>query len=143
MAEFFGVAVLEDAYGRKTRKSYQIEEIDLAAAQAVLDTQAIALADISEAEILWLSLSDVTVYADSVTVGANIDEGATVQVRKADNQLATVKIPAPVNSIFNADSTLDLTNALVIAYFAQFLTGEIRVSDGELATQVVRGKLDK
>jgi hypothetical protein len=58
--------------------------------------------------------------------------------------LDDLKVPGPINAIFNADGTVNLTHAAVAAFVANFLTGgDFTFSDGEQATAVIRGTLDK
>jgi hypothetical protein len=142
---------LADAYGRKTRKHYETEDISGAdlgaeylAAQAFATTLMAALANLSEAEILYYNLGSETTFTDTADAGANKDEGITVQAKKLDNKLASLKVPAPVNSVIDPDGTVDLTDALVTAYFNHFLVGGgFTCSDGENIVSLVSGRLDE
>lgn len=137
---------LQDAYGRKTRKRFEtISSIaDHAAAVAAANTLAVALADLTELDILAHNVSLRTIYSDSVVAGANKDEGVTLTLQKADNYNAAIKVPGPINAIFNADGSVDLSNAIVTAFVNEFLVGaDFTFSDGEQANSLVSGRLDK
>lgn len=142
---------LEDAYGRTTRKQFKTEDIsgvDVGAeylvAQGFATTFLAALGNISEANILYYNLGRDVTYSDTVDAGANVDEGMTALARKTNNKLVVIKVPAPVNAIFNPDGTLDITDALVTAYTNHFIaTAGFTISDGENITALVSGRLDK
>lgn len=142
MAEFGLRVAMVDAYQRPVSRTYTVEAIDHATALAAAGTFMSDLANITEARILWYTIADETVYSDAVTAGANRDEGATMVVRKADNKLATFNVPAPINAIFDADGTVDLTDTAVTALMAHFLSGVFRVSDHEVVAELVSGRLD-
>lgn len=142
---------LQDAYGRKTRKRFETEDISgadegakfitaLAAAVSLMTN----LGALSEADILYYSVGTEITYTDTADAGANIDEGITLVASKDDNKQGVLKVPAPVNSVVNADGTVDLTDALVTAYVAEFQAGgEFTFSDGEKVVALISGRLDK
>lgn len=142
---------LKDAYTRLSRKTYYTEDIsaaDVGAEYLIADTSATALlvdlAAISEAEVLRYTLGREVAYTDSVVAEANVDEGLTMTVEKVDGFYGTLKVPAPVNSIFNADGSLDVIDALPVAYIANFAVGGgFTFSDGENLVALVKGKLDR
>ena len=136
---------LVDSMGRPGKKTYDTVStmVDHAAAVTAANSHAVLLDDVCEMKILSHTVSLRTVYSDSVDAGANKDEGATVTVRKTDNLNAVHRIPAPVQSLRLADGTVDLTDAALIAYFANFeAAGDLRLSDGESVATVVRGTID-
>lgn len=140
-----------DDYGRTTRKQFKSEDIsgaDLGAEYIVANTDAgtltTALAALSECAILYYNLGREVTSGDTVTTGANIDEGLTAIGRKLNNKLTVMKVPGPVNSVFNPDGTLDILDAVVTAYTDHFkVGGGFTVSDGENITDLVSGRLDK
>jgi hypothetical protein len=150
MTTTFNLAVvLEDDYGRQTRKRYElapITDVDVGAeyilARAIAAGLMTDLGGISEARILSWELSERVAYSDTVTTGANVDEGLTLVVRKADNFKAILKVPAPINSIFDAQGNVDILDAAVTAYHANFVT-DVTLSDGELSAELLSGRLDK
>jgi len=102
------------------------------------------LAAITEAEILSYTVALRTVYNDTVTTGGNRDEGATLVIRKEDNFKGILKVPAPINAIFDSIGNVDITNAAVTAFVSNFLTGaDFVFSDGEQGTALLSGRLDK
>jgi hypothetical protein len=151
MTVFNLTVVLEDAYGRATRKNYETEDIsgvdvgaEFLTARGFAATLMTALGNFSEARILSWDLGERVVYTDTVDAGANVDEGATIVIRKVNNKKAILKVPAPVNSVFNPDGTIDITDAIVTAYEAHFrVTGGFTLSDGENSTEILSGRLDK
>lgn len=142
MPTYDATIVMEDDFNRKYRTSLNISAADVGAAETVLAAQAVLMSNVTELEVLWTTLSIKTVITDTVTAGANKDEGATFSVRKANNERSPVRIPGPIQAMRLGDGTIDLTNTDVIAYFAPYLNGDILVSDGELVTEVKSGKLD-
>jgi len=143
MAIFPATISMVDAYGRALTKRVDISAADYAtaltnAASFVDDLQAI-----TEAEVLYYSVATKVVYAGTLTAGANRDEGATFSVRTTDNEKAVVKVPAPMNAIFQSDGSVDLSNALVTALFANYLGALVLVDDGETVISLISGRLDK
>lgn len=134
---------LTDAYGRDSRKTFQVDAADIATAQTLAGDLNADLQAITGMAVLQYSINLVTVVAgDTPDATANKDEGGTFQVRKADNDKASVKIPAPVDSIRNVDGTLDLTDLIVTNFFDNFVGGAWRVSDGEQVIALLKGTLD-
>lgn len=136
---------MEDAYTRRTTRRWDVEALDFATALAGVPAHLTALANLSECKILSYTLGQETSYADTVDAGANVDEGVTfsVSIAGSPEKRASQKVPAPVKTIFNSDGSVDLTNGLVTAYAANFLSGLILVSDGEVVGAFESGRLDK
>lgn len=135
-----------DAYDRTTTKSFTSVSTLLDEATALASAAALAadLAAISELDILYYSVGQRIVFTDAVTAGANVDEGVTFTLRKEDNYKGSIKVPGPENSIFQADGSVILSDANVVAFIANFLTGgDWTFSDGEQATALLKGVLDK
>lgn len=143
--------VLEDDYGRLTRKGLETEDIsgadvgaEFLAARGFVATFITALQGLTEAQVIAWTLGERVPVSDTATVGANKDEGITISVRKVDNAKAVLKVPAPVNSVINQDGTVDVTDGLITAYTAHFAVGGgFTLSDGENLTEVLSGKLDE
>ena len=136
---------LVDDYNRRTSKTFVTVDtvVDEAAALALAATMAANLAGLSEARILSYTVSQRIVYTDTVTTGANKDEGVTFSMLKEDNYRDNIRVPAPINSIFDANGNADLADAAVTAFVNQFLAGaDWTFSDGEQATEVLNGTLD-
>ena len=145
MPEFDVNFQLVDSMGRPGRKNFQTVAtmVDFAAAKVAANSMAIALDNVTQMAILAYSVAERTIYSDSIDAQANKDEGATITLRKADNRNAVHRIPAPVQALRLQDGTVDLANAALIAYFAQFFAGgDFTLSDGELVALVLRGLID-
>ncbi len=151
MTVFTLSVTMQDAYGRVTRKLLKTEDIsgaDVGAeyllAQGFATTLLTALGNLTEAEILYYNLGREVTYTDTPVAGANVDEGMTALARKTNNKLVVIKVPAPINAVFNPDGTLDIVDAIVTAYTNHFIaTGGFTISDGENITALVSGRLDK
>lgn len=143
MATFYITAVLRDAYGRRTRKTFELSVADYAGALARQTTLLAALANMCEAEIVSSKVWSEAAYTDAVDAGANIDEGVTFSCDLGGGKSAALKIPSPVNSILNTDGTVDMTDGIVTALETEFLSGEVLISDGETVLDFTSGKLDK
>lgn len=146
MPEFLVMYELEDAYHRKTRKTFATVDdmADFDAAVTAAGDLAADIAGLSELDVLAYTVSQRTPYTDTVTAGANKDEGVTFTMRKADNRNDDIKVPGPINAIFNSQGQADMANAAVTAFLANFLVGgDFTFSDGEQATEAVKGTLDE
>ena len=133
-----------DAYGRSASKRFEsVDLLDEATALASAAALATALANLTELDILAYSVGQRIVYTDTPDAGANRDEGVTFTMRKLDNFKGSIKVPGPVNSIFNADGSVDLTDAIVTGFINSFLSGaDWTFSDGEQASAIIKGELD-
>ena len=143
MATFKMTVIYEDAYTRRGRKVFKLETLDFAAALTRAGTFASALAGIMGAKILRYDVGQEVSYSDTVTALSNKDEGATIQTDLGAGKTASLKIPAPEKGIFNADGSVDLTDALVTALESEYLSGEVTISDGEVVLDFKSGVLDK
>lgn len=136
---------LIDAYNRPTSKTFETVDtvVDEAAALTLAATMATDLAALSECRILSYTISRRIVYTDVVDAGANVDEGVTFNLLKEDNYKDNIRVPGPINSIFDANGNADLTDAAVTAFVNHFLTGaDWTFSDGEQGSEVINGLLD-
>jgi len=135
-----------DAYQRSARKSWHTvdtlaDETEALAAAAALASD---LAGLTELDILSYTVSQRVVYTDTVTAGANRDEGVTLTLRKVDNYKDDIKVPGPINSIFDTEGKVNLADAAVTAFVSNFLTGgDFVFSDDEQAIALLYGTLDK
>jgi hypothetical protein len=140
----YGLSVsLVDAYGRSASKRFDIVAATQPDAITLAGGFMADLALITELRILWYDVSERVVYSDSVDTGANRDEGVTFSVRTEDNEKAVIKVPGPINGMFNADGSVDLTDGGVAAFIANYLAGDVLVDDGEVVTELISGRLDK
>lgn len=141
--EFQVVFSLVDAYGRNARKVYFFEAADHSTALVEAGLFNADLEAISGLRVLKYNVGQDVAVSDTADATANRDEGATFSVRKADNDKAVVKVPGPVDSIRNPDGTIDITATAVTNFFDNFLSGVVRVSDGEVMTELISGTLDQ
>jgi hypothetical protein len=143
MAIFPVTFSLVDAYGRAASKRFDINAASHGDAVTAAGAFATDLAGITELRILSYVVGERVTYTDTVDAGANRDEGVTLSVRTADNEKAVIKVPGPVNSIFNTDGSVDTTDGAVTAFVANYLAGTVLVDDGETVTELIGGRLDK
>lgn len=148
MPEFSVSFELVDDYNRTGRKTFQTVAAlaDFAAAAAAAAALAVDLAVLTEMRILAYSVSQRIPFTDAVTSGANKDEGVNLTLRKEDNFKDNIRIPAPINAIFDGlGNVLTPTPAAVQDFIDNFFTpaGEFAFSDGEQATEFVGGVLEQ
>ena len=143
MAQFFVGVTYVDAYTRKGTKEFELSVADHATALTRAASLVGALAGIMDGKILKYSVRQDVAYSDSLTAGANKDEGISISCDLGAGKTATLKIPAPDKSVINADGTLDLTDAAVTALESEYLSGEVVISDGETVLDFLKGTLDK
>lgn len=143
MSEFKLSISMVDAFKGRSNRQVTIEAADFAAAAIVASAFVSDYADVTGMRVLWFTLSGKTVYSDSVTANTVNDVGLTMSLRKADNELAPLQIPGPELALFNVDGTLDQTDAAITALMTHFIAGDVRISDHEVVTELVAGRLDK
>ena len=144
MALFDIVAHMEDVYGRKTNRTYQVDALDFAAAATAQSAFLVDLAALTKLRIVASTLRQKTGYSDSVTAGANKDAGLTLSFRTSDGNLAGLNVPDPIAGVVPVGNEVaDLSNTELVAFADNFISGGFRVSDGETATELVAGRLDR
>lgn len=143
MANWLLTFTARDAYQRKTTKKIDLVVADLAAAQARTVTLLDAFATLMDAKVLKYSLAQETTYSDALEPGANIDVGVTISCDLGGGKTAALKIPSFDVTAINPDGSLDLTDARVTALQTEYLSGEPRISDGEIVLGFLSGKLDQ
>lgn len=74
-----------------------------------------------------------------VGAGSRVFEIAKISTRLVDNDLYTLKVPAPEDSIMVGNS-VNIAATAVTNLVANFATGEWQVSDGEHIASVVKGE---
>lgn len=137
----------EDVYASTKTKRFEMVAATLT--QAELDMPGIitALQAASDAIIRKAVLSEETLYAGPVPAGINIDAGMTNRLQlDGRSEKTTLKLPTPVAAIINPDRTIDVGSAIMLAVFALFDAGgtpTLKISDGEQASALLSGILDK
>jgi hypothetical protein len=140
--------LLRDSYGRDVHKRVQVDEATLADAVDAISgvggylTALNAVTDLGFVEANYVYSQDKTGAFGGVA-SSNADVGATFKVALANGGHATHKIPGFPADLVNADGGITVSGSEVAAYFAHFLSGSLRLSDGEAISAVVKGKLDK
>jgi len=138
---------LADAFGRVTRRSYEIDtQVDLAAYQAVVTSFIGALEDVTD---LGLVRADIVIPATAggfdVTEGANVDVGATFSglIVDGNGKRASHKVPGIKLALVDPDGSVPI-DGVVATYLGEFEDGEdFKLSDGEQIESWTRGTLDK
>lgn len=149
---FYVTYLMQDDYGRRTRKRVQTEAFagidqgaDFLSAVAAAQALQADLSAFTELDVLSFSISYEETVTDTVTTGANVDEGGTLVVSKVGStKRANIKVPGPVAGIRNVDGTLDVADVIVTNLIANFqAAGDFLISDGEQVDAVLSGRLDK
>lgn len=134
---------LVDGYGRSHSKRFTTVAADVATAITQAGTFATLLMGVTESRVLAHTVQARTVVVDTVTAGANKDEGVTISVRTQDNEKAVIKIPSPLNAMLNTDGSVNLADVNLTAFLASFTSGDWLIDDGEVVTEIISGRLDK
>lgn len=137
-----------DAQGRPTTKSFEGEAATLA--QQVTDMTAL-LADfvaVSDLGTTKYSASQETASVQAAGVAGNKDEGAILRLSLADGSVASHRIPAPKKDAagvftYITGGVVDVTNAAIVAYVANFLAAGAFKIQGQEVTGVISGYLEK
>jgi len=145
MPTFNLVLTYADGQNREGRKSFESEVLaDWTAAEAAASALITDFEAICDAEVLRYALSQTYIESDAGGATANKDEGITIQVRKTNSERDVLKVPAPVAGMLDGQGNLDIANALVTAYVANFeVGGGWTFSDGENVDEIVGGYLDE
>lgn len=127
--------------------SKEFEMVATTFAQAETDAPDVltALGNLIAGRILSFTVKGRTNYTDVVDTGANVDEGVTLSVRKADQDKGVLKFPTPIKANYvNPDRTVDILDPAILAWFTLFTAGSAHLlfSDGEFAQDLLSGTLD-
>jgi hypothetical protein len=135
---------LKDAYNRTTRRSFLMDDLNLAAAQVNVALWATAYQDITELQLVESRLTEVITYAGAPQAGSNIDEGATFRAAlDTPNKYASVAVPGVISAARGPLGVIDMTNTEIAAWVAFYESGLITASDGETVSTIESGILDK
>jgi hypothetical protein len=141
-----------DDYNRTASKEFEMlpAVVTLTAAETAAAALAAAIAALSELRVLAYTISQRYVFTDAVTPGGNRDEGITITMRKVDLMKGSLKLPGPINSVFDENGMVITSPAIPTAvqdFIDQFeylgATAAFTFSDGEQWTEFVSGTLDK
>ncbi|MCK5643001.1 MAG: hypothetical protein KAJ19_19495 [Gammaproteobacteria bacterium] len=143
MADYLYSMTFNDDFSGVVTRSYHIIAADFIAARVISDAMLLAATNLSTAGIQKDSLAEQGLPAVAAGAGSNIDVGATFQYDIGGGKRASLNFPAPLTSVINPDRSVDLADGLVVAWHAQFVAGNVLISDGEGVISVLRGTLDK
>lgn len=136
-----------DAYGRSKRKLVELKSLDPAQAELDADNVYSAYSNVINGHPISMVVSGEKTYAGAAGAGSNVDTGVTMACQLFGRpERASLKWPTPDPAILNADGTVNLANAQVIAVQDLYVDGIGQVaylSDGESITGFVSGSLDK
>lgn len=111
------------------------EPVDFATVLSAADQIRGALVDITDANVKGESVTGVVSEDNQLPADADTTDEAVISVHlnapTEAEKLASLRIPAPIDAIFQADGiTVDVTNALLQQYVQQ-VAQHATVSDGE------------
>jgi hypothetical protein len=137
---------LIDDYGRTTTKRYGTSVATVALAQTAADALLVDMALVSD--LGHVKIDAIFPLAVTVPVaagsGSNVDVGATLHTILESDKGYALKIPAIKATLLNADGSVDIADAAITDFVANFQTGlTMTVSDGEQIATIRSGELDK
>lgn len=135
----------QDEEGRSTGREVLFNVADEAAlltAAGLMNTDLQAMTQCGIQKYTYRREVDVS---NAPGAGSNIDPGATFRFNSALPIAPTVKIPDPVEAIKDGQGGIDLTDALTIAWFANYNPGDcvVNISNPTQPTSIDQGTLDK
>ncbi len=145
MATYACTYNFEDEEGRKTNREVLFEVADEAAlltAAALMETDLQAMTQCGIQSYTYRRSVDVS---NAPGAGSNIDPGATFRFNSPLPISPTVKVPDPVEAIKDGQGGIDLGDALVIAWFANYNPGScvVNITNPTQPTSIAVGSLDK
>ncbi|GAH93799.1 unnamed protein product [marine sediment metagenome] len=142
MAFEVGIQFLDD-YGRTTTRRFQNTETLIADALASVGTLITDFLMTSDLGTMKHDVAVRTVCDNAADTGANKDVGGTLHCVLDNAKLYPLRIPGIKDSMLNPDGSIDLVNAAITTYVANFETGgKFRVSEGNYVVDVLYGELD-
>ncbi len=134
-----------DDDGRSTGREVLFNVADEAAlltAAALMETDLQAMSNCGIQSYTYRRTVDVS---NTPAVDSNIDPGATFRFFAPLPIAPTVKIPDPVAAIKDGSGGIDLTDALTIAWFANYNPGDcvVNITNPTQPTGMDQGTLDK
>jgi len=133
-----------DAYGRETTRTYGVNAADFATGEASLASFVPLLQAVTMLHVFKARLSSDQLFAGVVTPNANKDEGQTISVAVGgiNGKKGSVQLPGPTYAIRDADGSIDISDADMLALETGFTTYDIRISDGETMDDFIKSTLD-
>lgn len=135
----------DDEEGRSTSREVLFEVVDEAAllvAAGLMETDLQAMSQCGIKKYTYRRSVDVSNVPGA---GSNIDPGATFRFNSSLPISPTVKVPDPVEAIKDGQGGIDLTDALVIAWFANYNPGDVvvNITNPTQPDSIDQGTLDK
>lgn len=137
----------EDAYGRRTKRSYHHTGTLIATVLTDLTTMYARYDDIGDGAIIC---ADIRQRDESSAVaavaGANVDENASVQVTGGDGYKYDHNIPMPNAGILLTNGDVDIADTNLALWIDQFASGSnwrINLRNPTDIVEVNGGQLDK
>lgn len=148
MAQEWMSLTLEDAFGRTTniRREMQahvlLAEYQAEIANFIVDLEAVTDLGVVRADFVQTGLGSES----TPEAGANVDVGATFVgwAEATPGKKISTKCPGFKLALVNADGTIDLTQAELVAFLANYAdAGDFYLSDGENVADWIKGSLDR
>lgn len=119
-----------------------VDETALLTAAALMETDYQAMMKSAIQSYTYRRSVDVS---NSPASGSNIDAGATFRFNSALPISPSVKVPDPVDAIKDGQGGIDLADALVVAWFANYNPGDcvVNITNPTQPTGMAQGTLDK
>lgn len=144
----FLTVTLQDSGLSKTTKEWELRGATMADAVTNANAFIALLLAVTEANLLSYNISErFYEAAPSIPSSGQVEDLAIISIRTSGGNGATLEIPAPIPTMFDAltgdgQNNVDITNVPLGDYYAAFLAtgGKVFVSDGEDATLLVKGQ---
>jgi hypothetical protein len=142
MSSYIATLSFLDAYTRLRQRHYELVGVDFTAAAANAVSLISAAQALTNGAVVKSIVSEVDLIVATPTAGSNVDAGATFQFAIGPGKRASVKFPMPIPSVVDTQGNVILTEAQVAAFTGLYTGGNLLLSDGESATDILRGTLD-
>jgi hypothetical protein len=137
-----------DAQGRNTTKTFQGEAVTVA--QQAVDMAALLTDFYAVSDLGTSKYNIIAETAAAQAVGnpaANKDEAAVLRLQLANGVIASHRIPAPAKDaqgvfLYITGGVVDINNALITDYVANFLAAGAFTIQGQVVTAVLSGYLE-
>jgi hypothetical protein len=137
-----GIEMVDD-YGRTTSRRFTVTDALMADALTSVGGLITDFLDVSDLGTMKHDIALRTVATNAAQTGANKDVGGTLHCVLDNAKMYPLKIPGIKDTMLNPDGSIDIADAAIIAYVANFLTGgKFRVSEGNYVTEILYGELD-
>lgn len=141
---FHATVTLIDSLNTITTKTYETETDVLATAQVAVGALIANLLAITDLGVVSVTYSEKDLSeASAAAADSSVDPGATFRVRLDDGYIAAHKVPGfPIGKVAPGRS-IDVTDADVVAYFANFEpAGGFTLNRGNTVDEVLSGTYD-